>query len=64
MQQSAPTAAVQPQPQQQGGQAGQGGANYPMASLYVGDLGKYNIIFIGCKSVDFYFLIILALKSI
>ena len=44
MQQSAPTAAVQPQPQQQGGQAGQGGANYPMASLYVGDLGKYNII--------------------
>merc|ERR1711930_26543 len=38
MQQSAPTAAVQPQPQQQGGQAGQGGANYPMASLYVGDL--------------------------
>jgi polyadenylate-binding protein len=40
MQQSAPTAAVQPQPQQQGGQAGQGGANYPMASLYVGDLAK------------------------
>ena len=32
--------AVQPQPQQ----AGQGGANYPMASLYVGDLG--NIFFI------------------
>jgi len=28
--------AVQPQPQQ----AGQGGANYPMASLYVGDLAK------------------------
>ena len=49
MQQSAPTAAVQPQapqPQQQGGQAGQGGANYPMASLYVGDLGEYNFIFI------------------
>merc|ERR1711953_736810 len=40
MQQSAPTAAVQPQPQQQGGQAGQGGASYPMASLYVGDLAK------------------------
>ena len=46
MQQSAPTAAVQPQPQQQGGQAGQGGANYPMASLYVGDLGEYNFIVI------------------
>ena len=60
MQQSAPTAAVQPQPQQQGGQAGQGGANYPMASLYVGDLGKYNIIFY--RLFDFYFLLILALK--
>ena len=46
MQQSAPTAAVQPQPQQQGGQAGQGGANYPMASLYVGDLGEYNFFVI------------------
>ena len=65
MQQSAPTAAVQPQPQQQGGQAGQGGANYPMASLYVGDLGKYNIIFYQLyNSVNFYFLLILALKSI
>ena len=64
MQQSAPTAAVQPQPQQQGGQAGQGGANYPMASLYVGDLGKYNIFYQLYNSVNFYFLIILALKSI
>ena len=32
--------AVQPQPQQ----AGQGGANYPMASLYVGDLGNIFLI--------------------
>lgn len=32
--------AVQPQPQQ----AGQGGANYPMASLYVGDLGNILLI--------------------
>ena len=55
MQQSAPTAAVQPQPQQQGGQAGQGGANYPMASLYVGDLGKYNIIFYQLEKRRFLF---------
>ena len=47
MQQSAPTATVQPQPQQQGGQAGQGGANYPMASLYVGDLGNYILLKFG-----------------
>ena len=32
--------AVQPQPQQ----AGQGGANYPMASLYVGDLGNIFLV--------------------
>ena len=34
----------QPQPQQQ---AGQGGANYPMASLYVGDLGNYILLKFG-----------------
>ena len=38
--------AVQPQPQQ----AGQGGANYPMASLYVGDLG--NILFLSICAIN------------
>ena len=37
----------QPQPQQQ---AGQGGANYPMASLYVGDLG--NILFLNICAIN------------
>ena len=39
--------AVQPQPQQ----AGQGGANYPMASLYVGDLGNIFLIIFSLISV-------------
>jgi RNA recognition motif-containing protein len=38
---AAPGGVAAPNPQQQGGQGGQqAGANYPMASLYVGDLAR------------------------